>query len=256
MPRSEGTSGRTVNDDGQPVAVLERTMACHECEGAGSVRSDTPDGEAIECGRCATCEGSGQVSQRVHLSPGESRALWADEARRKMEAKRAKLRADVERLRVLVADLPDEDEERALVEERRELARRRQRARWKARAKEQCPTCEVPASDGAGHGSWDTELACPECGKAARPTRRDLHGWLDRLIEVRACAEGRSSCASETTEGVRRALTRVALEDGEDLRPSLRSVRIALRCDDRFTYEPGMRPFDAGFWYWEVRGVE
>jgi hypothetical protein len=254
MPRSEG-SGRTVNDDGQPVAVLERSRACHECEGAGSVRSDTPDGEAVECGLCATCEGSGQITQRVHLSPEESRALWADEARRKAERLIARERAELEAL--LASGIAEEarrrEQERA---ELQELRRLRRLDRMKLRAKERCPTCEVPAGDGAGHGSWDTDLACPECGKAARPTRRELHGWLGRMIEVRACAEGRSSCASETTEGVRRALARVAADEGADLRPSLRSVRVALRCDERFTYEPGERRFDAGFWYWEVREVE
>jgi hypothetical protein len=217
---------------------LERTAACEACEGAG----------------CAACHGSGQISQRVHLSPEESRALWADEARRKREASKARLRTEVERLQALV-DEPLGDEERAELQElRRALSKARQRARGRARAATRCPTCDVPAGDGAGHGSWDTELACPECGKAARPTRRDLHGWLGRMIEARACAEGRSSCASETTEGVRRALARVAADVGEDLRPSLRSVRVALRCDARFTYEPGERRFDAGFWYWEVRG--
>jgi hypothetical protein len=229
--------GVAVNDDGQPMAVLERTAACEACEGTG----------------CEACSGTGQVSQRVHLSPEESRALWADEARRKMERLIARDRAELESLREsgIAEEARRREQERA---ELQELRRLRRLERMKARAKERCPTCEVPAGDGAGHGSWDTELACPECGKAARPTRRELHGWLDRMIEARACAEGRSSCASETTEGVRRALARVAADEGADLRPSLRSVRVALRCDPRFTYEPGERRFDAGFWYWEVRG--
>jgi predicted RNA-binding Zn-ribbon protein involved in translation (DUF1610 family) len=226
------------DDQGQeaaPAGVLtvERTDACPACLGEGQLRPGVgPFGGVVaQEQECPQCHGAQTITHRVHLSTEEAAAWRAEEARRRREA--AAMRRERAAVEELLASgvLEAEAEYERELELRRTARRRKERERGAERGAAKCTTCEVPLSDGDSPSSWGWE--CPTCGKPARPTRRDIHLALGRMIEERAHGD-------EVLAGI------VAALDGPW---GKRAVRAALKCDGRFSRQKA-EGFGEDWWVW------